>query len=87
LDGPASVRLAKWGSTVSVTAKAPHTASSQLTSTVRVRDLSILPRWARWAEPRFVTHHFTLDEFDAAYDVFGRAADTGALKVVLSRTA
>ena len=35
---------------------------------------------------RFVTHHFTLDEFDAAYDVFGRAADTGALKVVLSRT-
>ena len=36
---------------------------------------------------KFVTHHFTLDEFDAAYDVFGRAADTGALKVVLSRTA
>ncbi len=36
---------------------------------------------------RFITHHFTLDEFDAAYDVFGRAAETGALKVVLSRTA
>ena len=36
---------------------------------------------------RFITHHFTLDEFDTAYDVFGRAADTGALKVVLSRTA
>jgi alcohol dehydrogenase len=36
---------------------------------------------------RFVTHRFSLDEFDAAYDVFGRAADTGALKVVLSRTA
>jgi len=35
---------------------------------------------------RFVTHHFDLDEFDKAYDVFGRAADTGALKVVLSRT-
>ncbi len=35
---------------------------------------------------RFITHHFALDEFDAAYDVFGRAADTGALKVVLSRT-
>ena len=34
---------------------------------------------------RFVTHHFGLDEFDEAYDVFGRAADTGALKVVLSR--
>jgi alcohol dehydrogenase len=36
---------------------------------------------------RFITHRFTLDEFDAAYDVFGRAAETGALKVVLSRTA
>jgi alcohol dehydrogenase len=36
---------------------------------------------------RFITHHFGLNEFDQAYDVFGRAADTGALKVVLSRSA
>ena len=36
---------------------------------------------------RFVTHHFALDEFDEAYDVFTRAAETGALKVVLTRTA
>ena len=35
---------------------------------------------------RFVTHHFTLDQMDEAYDVFGDAADTGALKVVLTRT-
>jgi len=34
---------------------------------------------------RFVTHHFHLDAFDEAYDVFGRAAETGALKVVLTR--
>jgi alcohol dehydrogenase len=34
---------------------------------------------------RFVTHRFGLDEFLDAYDTFGRAADTGALKVVLSR--
>jgi alcohol dehydrogenase len=34
---------------------------------------------------RFVTHHFHLDEFIEAYDVFARAADTGALKVVLTR--
>jgi len=34
---------------------------------------------------KFVTHHFTLDQFEEAYDVFGRAADTGALKVVLTR--
>ncbi len=33
-----------------------------------------------------MTHHFTLDEMVDAYDVFGRAADTGALKVVLTRT-
>ncbi len=31
-----------------------------------------------------VTHHFSMDEMETAYDVFGRAADTGALKVVLS---
>jgi alcohol dehydrogenase len=34
---------------------------------------------------RFITHHFTFDQFDQAYDVFSRAAETGALKVVLSR--
>ena len=34
---------------------------------------------------QFITHHFTLDQFDEAYDVFSRAADTGALKVVLTR--
>jgi alcohol dehydrogenase len=31
----------------------------------------------------FATHRFTLDDTVAAYDVFGRAAETGALKVVL----
>ena len=34
---------------------------------------------------KFVTHHFSLDQFEEAYDVFARAADTGALKVVLTR--
>ncbi len=34
---------------------------------------------------RFVTHHFRLDEFLDAYDVFSRAGETGALKVVLTR--
>lgn len=38
------------------------------------------------AAGKFVTHHFDLAEMIEAYDVFGRAADTGALKVVLSRT-
>ncbi|GAA2568964.1 zinc-dependent alcohol dehydrogenase family protein [Mycolicibacterium diernhoferi] len=31
-----------------------------------------------------VTHRFTFDEFEAAYDVFSRSAETGALKVLLT---
>ncbi|MBT2212700.1 zinc-dependent alcohol dehydrogenase family protein [Actinomadura sp. NEAU-AAG7] len=34
---------------------------------------------------RFVTHHFALEEFPQAYEVFADAAGTGALKVVLTR--
>lgn len=34
---------------------------------------------------RFATHHFDLDQFEEAYDVFADAANTGALKVVLTR--
>ncbi len=33
----------------------------------------------------FGTHHFRLHEMIGAYDVFGRAADTGAVKVVITR--
>jgi alcohol dehydrogenase len=33
---------------------------------------------------QFVTHHFALDDIIDAYDVYSRAAETGALKVVLS---
>jgi alcohol dehydrogenase len=31
-----------------------------------------------------ITHRFTLDEFEHAYDVFGAAADIGAMKVLLT---
>jgi len=34
---------------------------------------------------KFITHRFDLDQFEEAYDVFARAADTKALKVVLLR--
>ena len=34
----------------------------------------------------FVTHRFAMKDFMEAYDVFSRAADTGALKVVLTRS-
>jgi len=33
----------------------------------------------------FVTHHFTFDQMMEAYDTFGRAAETKALKVVIKR--
>lgn len=35
--------------------------------------------------PGFVTHHFHIDDMLNAYDVFANAAETGALKVCLSR--
>jgi len=35
---------------------------------------------------KFATHHFALDQIMDAYDTFSRAAETEALKVVLSRT-
>ncbi len=33
---------------------------------------------------RLATHHFPMQDFEAAYDTFARAADTGALKVVVT---
>ncbi len=33
---------------------------------------------------KFATHFFTFDQFMDAYDTFGRAAETKALKVVLT---
>ncbi|HET6874808.1 MAG TPA: zinc-dependent alcohol dehydrogenase family protein [Acidimicrobiales bacterium] len=35
---------------------------------------------------RFVTHRYALDDFEHAYTVFADAADTGALKVCLTRS-
>lgn len=34
---------------------------------------------------KFATHRFALDDIMSAYDTFGRAAETGALKVVMTR--
>lgn len=39
----------------------------------------------RLSTAEFVTHRFALHEFMAAYEAFSRAADTNALKVVLTR--
>jgi alcohol dehydrogenase len=35
---------------------------------------------------KFVTHHFAMDDMVAAYETFGNAAETGALKVLIGRT-
>ena len=37
------------------------------------------------AAEKFATHHFTFDQMMEAYDTFGRAAETKALKVVIKR--
>jgi alcohol dehydrogenase len=34
---------------------------------------------------RFATHHFSMHDMIEAYDTFARAADTGALKVIITR--
>ena len=34
---------------------------------------------------KFASHHFSFDQMLEAYDTFGRAAETNALKVVISR--
>jgi alcohol dehydrogenase len=63
-----------------------------VTITTGLVDTSSTPTLLRLAQghqvgvDRFITHHFTLDQFEEAYDVFARASDTGALKVVLSRS-
>jgi alcohol dehydrogenase len=66
--------------------------SRDVTITTGLVDTSTTPTLLRLIKSeqldaaKFVTHHFELDEFETAYDVFSRAADTGALKVVLTRT-
>ena len=35
---------------------------------------------------KFVTHRFDLGEFEKAYEIFGDAASSAALKVVLTRS-
>jgi alcohol dehydrogenase len=35
---------------------------------------------------KLATHHFTFDQMLDAYDTFGRAAETKALKVVIARS-
>lgn len=63
-----------------------------VTITTGLVDTSSTPTLLRLLEgdqldaARLVTHQFDLDQIVDAYDVFARAAETGALKVLLART-
>jgi alcohol dehydrogenase len=62
------------------------TITTGLVDTYSTPNLLKLVANGQTAAAAFITHHFALDQFMDAYDVFERAADTKALKVVLSRT-
>jgi alcohol dehydrogenase len=61
------------------------TITTGLVDTYSTPTLSRLMATRQLDASRFVTHHFTFDEFTAAYDAFAGAGETGALKVVLTR--
>jgi threonine dehydrogenase-like Zn-dependent dehydrogenase len=63
------------------------TLTTGLVDTFSIRTLLRLMVAGQVDAQRFVTHRFALDDMMAAYDVFSRAADTGTLKVGLSRDA
>jgi alcohol dehydrogenase len=76
--GPATLHLEDlWTRDVTIT--------TGLVDTYSTPTLLKLLRGHQLDAGRFVTHHFALDQIVDAYDVFANAADTGALKVVLSR--
>jgi alcohol dehydrogenase len=61
------------------------TITTGLVDTYSTPTLSRLMATGQLKADRFATHHFNFDQFIEAYDVFSRAAETGALKVVLTR--
>jgi len=61
------------------------TITTGLVDTSSTPTLLRLPVSRQVDAARFVTHHLGLYEMETAYDVFSRAGETGALKVVLTR--
>ena len=75
---PATLHLEElWGKDVTITTGLVDTSSTPT--------LLRLAIGHQLDAARFVTHHFPMDDFVSAYDTFARAADTGALKVVITR--
>jgi alcohol dehydrogenase len=60
------------------------TITTGLVDTSSTPTLLSLAQTSAMAPGRFVTHTFRFDQFLEAYDVFSRAGETGALKVVLT---
>jgi alcohol dehydrogenase len=74
----------------SATLHLEHLWDRDVTITTGLVDTSSTPTLMRLATSHqldvapFITHHFAMDDFLDAYDAFARAADTGALKVVVT---
>jgi alcohol dehydrogenase len=65
-----------WSANIAITTRLVDTVSTpMLLKTVEAKKLD---------PSRLITHRFTLDTILDAYDTFGRAAETGALKVLIS---
>jgi alcohol dehydrogenase len=64
-----------WDRNISITTRLVDTVSTPML-------LNIL-RAGKIDPKRLITHHFKLDRIIDAYDTFARAADTGALKVII----
>jgi alcohol dehydrogenase len=62
------------------------TVTTGLVDTFSTPSLLRLAQAGQVRPGHFVTHHFAIDEMMEAYDVFSRAAETRALKVVLARS-
>jgi alcohol dehydrogenase len=61
------------------------TMTTGLVDTYSTAQLLKLLRGGMLDAAKFVTHHFALDDMMEAYDVFARAGETGALKVVMTK--
>ena len=71
----ADLHLELWDRNISITTRLVDTVSTpMLLKTVRA---------GRLDPKRLITHRFSLDDVERAYDTFGRAAQTHALKVII----
>ena len=59
------------------------TITTRLVDTVTMPMLLKTVRFGKIDPKRLITHHFKLDKILDAYNTFGRAASTGALKVLI----